>query len=537
MQDSSFEAQNGLIYDACRGIYNDSFTKYLKFWNRPTDGTPDLYSYNYISDGLLKPPLFDPLKFALCDPSYNTGFKRFYILPRTGNSFAGCWFVKVRSSGLNYPYYREFIQTELSQPLTVNCKYRIGFSYISNPMTSQKRNLDLLFTDSKIQNKNVHNCYTFPHCTGFKQKYMPQVSFSNLEPFVRDTGIWHLKDTVFKNKTAGLKWLTIGSFTDTLFGAEVRGQEGAYYFLDDVFVYEIPGIIAPDTVCMGSWVEITSNLKGPWTWLHDGNILSRDSIYGFYATKSGWYYLKTPNEADSFFLSVDSSVFFNLGNDTFLCGEGTRIKKTIDIPMAHIKWQDNSKDSVYLIETSGQYFATATKDACSYSDTINVDKRPEPPLSILSREEFCSEDSLYVLLKLDSQYKYFWPYSGVSNSVVKIEKKGEYEVHIDGGNGCSNRGAIRIDDICGPSIWIPSAFTPTGMNPVFKPIGVNIKSYTLAIYNRWGEQLLQMTGKEVQWDGRFMDELCMQGIYVYTLVYTGINQRTYFEKGTIELMQ
>src|SRR6201993_709947 len=72
----------------------------------------------------------------------------------------------------------------------------------------------------------------------------------------------------------------------------------------------------------------------------------------------------------------------------------------------------------------------------------------------------------------------------------------------------------------GYTFYIPNAFTPNsdGTNEVFKGIGIGIKTYTLMIFDRWGELIFQSDDLEKGWDGTFKGkggDVVQEGVYVW----------------------
>ena len=68
-----------------------------------------------------------------------------------------------------------------------------------------------------------------------------------------------------------------------------------------------------------------------------------------------------------------------------------------------------------------------------------------------------------------------------------------------------------------PTIFIPSAFTPNndGVNDVFDVVNFGLKSYTITVYNRWGEEIFKGQNKQA-WDGTN----CADGVYTASINYT-----------------
>ena len=77
--------------------------------------------------------------------------------------------------------------------------------------------------------------------------------------------------------------------------------------------------------------------------------------------------------------------------------------------------------------------------------------------------------------------------------------------------------------------YIPNAFTPNsdGNNEVFRIYGLyKYKTYSMRIYNRWGEIIFVSNDPEIGWDGSYGDSRKMApiGAYTYKLNYKLKNQ-------------
>jgi len=89
------------------------------------------------------------------------------------------------------------------------------------------------------------------------------------------------------------------------------------------------------------------------------------------------------------------------------------------------------------------------------------------------------------------------------------------------------------------TVFIPNTFTPydqDGLNDLFSPIGVYVKSYSMKIYNRWGE-LLYNTNSSKPWDGNYKGQFVQQGVYIYLITVTDYNGKQSYFKGTITMFE
>jgi gliding motility-associated-like protein len=110
----------------------------------------------------------------------------------------------------------------------------------------------------------------------------------------------------------------------------------------------------------------------------------------------------------------------------------------------------------------------------------------------------------------------------------------------------SDRCAPQRDSIymymedCGPRIFVPNAFAPTGnnRNERFVIQGSGIRTFEMRVFNRWGQQIFHTTDINNSWDGTFNGELVQMSSYVYIITYTGFDSnRTYEERGNINVIR
>lgn len=87
-----------------------------------------------------------------------------------------------------------------------------------------------------------------------------------------------------------------------------------------------------------------------------------------------------------------------------------------------------------------------------------------------------------------------------------------------------------------PVVYIPNSFTPdgNGLNDKFGPLAYGIESYTITIYNNWGEILY--TGSK-PWDGRYKEEVVMDGVYFYQVSLIENSHNLIYKKGIIHVLK
>ena len=109
-------------------------------------------------------------------------------------------------------------------------------------------------------------------------------------------------------------------------------------------------------------------------------------------------------------------------------------------------------------------------------------------------------------------------------SELSVTDSGSFYVLVTDENNCKDfsENAI-VHTVRRTEIYIPTAFTPNGddHNELFVIRGNYIVSYSMKIYNRWGEQLFVSNSIYKYWDGTFENNKVQQGTYFYFVEVIG----------------
>ena len=89
-------------------------------------------------------------------------------------------------------------------------------------------------------------------------------------------------------------------------------------------------------------------------------------------------------------------------------------------------------------------------------------------------------------------------------------------------------------------IVFPSGFTPNsdGHNDMFKELfkkGVITLHYT--VYNRWGQKVFETSDPNGEWNGKFNNEDCEVGVYIWEATAMMLNGTQIFKKGNVSLLR
>lgn len=148
-----------------------------------------------------------------------------------------------------------------------------------------------------------------------------------------------------------------------------------------------------------------------------------------------------------------------------------------------------------------------------------------------------------------NQATYVWsPATGLNDytspdPVATLTDTTTFTVTVTDSLGCTYVDSVTINCVtvnCGkPNIFIPNAFTPNsdGINDELCFRGDYVKTFYIAIFTRWGELVYESEDISECWDGRYKNNWCMPGVYVYTcrISCEGDKENTF--KGDITLIR
>lgn len=155
-------------------------------------------------------------------------------------------------------------------------------------------------------------------------------------------------------------------------------------------------------------------------------------------------------------------------------------------------------------------------------------------------------DPLLVLSDLSQDALiYSWTFGDGSTSTVpspsyRYSDTGEYDITLTVRNGeCTDMTQSKV--IVEPlfTFYIPNAFTPNanGRNDRFFPQGEGYESYSMTIFDRWGEVIFQGADAMGGWDGRYKGADVPNGTYVYQIVVKDWTEEEHWYTGKVTLVR
>ncbi|MBK9254176.1 MAG: gliding motility-associated C-terminal domain-containing protein [Saprospiraceae bacterium] len=133
----------------------------------------------------------------------------------------------------------------------------------------------------------------------------------------------------------------------------------------------------------------------------------------------------------------------------------------------------------------------------------------------------------------------------IQNPQFTFRDTGVYEVQqvVLHRSGCTDTAYATIDVRPVVNVFLPNAFTPNndGLNDEFRPVGVfdGIRSYKLAVWNRWGERIFETEDFREGWNGQLRNSGSNSppGVYAWILEYINPRGEIKNEKGSVTLIR
>jgi gliding motility-associated-like protein len=264
------------------------------------------------------------------------------------------------------------------------------------------------------------------------------------------------------------------------------------------------------------------------------------------ASTAGLYWVQVSNSfncssRDSMnVLAVFPKPSISLGRDTVLCA-GSTVTLSPGAGFGSYLWQDNSTGSSFTTGTAGTYWVLVSNgNGCKAADTMKVLRiSPIPKNFAPVNAAMCLYEP--ILVKGRGVYQtYLWSTGGTDN-YTQVPVPGNYWLQVTNADGCTAKEDFAVaDKNCLRVIFFPKAFTPTGdgLNDTYKPgVYAPLQSYTMAIYNRWGERVFFTTDPKKGWDGTYKGAAQDAGTFVWLSTYKFWDLPAVVDKGSFLLIR
>ncbi len=263
-------------------------------------------------------------------------------------------------------------------------------------------------------------------------------------------------------------------------------------------------------------------------------------------------------------------VFFDLsisGNESICLGEAVTLSVTNNIPgqILSYSWTPNdttitgagTANATVHPSVTTTYTVVVTNDPLGCTDTLSAEvvvNLFDPLVIVITsdapNDSIVLSEDVQLFVNQDPNFGYSWISSrpgenvpSVWNPVVTPTGPTTYTVTVVNAQGCIGTASITIRVANPPcndeDIFLPTAFTPNGdgHNDVLYVRSNFVSTLELHIYNRWGEEVFKTNNISIGWDGKYKGERLAPDVFGYYMNVSCPNQRTFFKKGNITLLE
>lgn len=287
--------------------------------------------------------------------------------------------------------------------------------------------------------------------------------------------------------------------------------------------------------CTGSiTVDVTGNSTYSLLWIDDSSTTTvRDSLCsGTYILQvvdsTGCIFFDTFEILDHVDIDIDISLLRNSCPD--LCnGSAIATASGGTEPYSYLWSSGEEGDNANQLCEGTAFVVVTDAYGCQSTDSINIDRQHSfDSIEVWADDTVIFSGHSTTLHVTEIPYgEYYWSPSvmlaGASTSHPQATPLDTttFVVTVTDSAGCLYNDSLTIFCIsvnCGkPNIRIPNAFTPNndGKNDMLCFSGEWIQEFHITIFTRWGEKIYESDDITECWDGRYKNNWCMPGVYVY----------------------
>jgi len=233
----------------------------------------------------------------------------------------------------------------------------------------------------------------------------------------------------------------------------------------------------------------------------------------------------------------------SLNNDTSIC-EGMSVfidaNVTNGAPGYTYTWSPHisATDNATVRPIASTNYTLTVTDVCGNTITDNVNVSVVPNSANFDYNFISNQQAQFQNLSSPSSVSYIWDFGdGSSNSTSTLmdpsyvyQGTGNYTIMLVSTNslGCSDTAYQSIVIYPDFFFYYPNAFTPNGNgnNDVYKGYGVGIKTYSMQIFDRWGERVFHTNDINTGWDGMYKGKRAESAVYVVKFHVSGFKDDT-----------
>lgn len=306
-------------------------------------------------------------------------------------------------------------------------------------------------------------------------------------------------------------------------------------------------------LCTDDTVSVIVSGAETYNWSPNVNInsISNDSV-SIHPSSTMLYYCNFSTECgtelDSVYLKIQKPDVI-ASNDTIIC-EGEIVTLLVKGAVSYY-WHSPTGFAFPTLEEQNvhptvltNYFVVGTDQyGCTDTAYLQVDLFPVPEVEASPDVEAFYDDLIQLSAVANMAGNFTWsPNLALScvncaNTIAKPNENLTYIVTFEDTNGC-----VAVDDVkisYKPLLYIPNTFTPDGdsFNNIFNVTGENIKSFSISIFDRWGQNIFNSKSLSESWDGNYQGKPCQDGTYIWKVEFDDLNEQRQHMTGHVNLLR
>ena len=288
--------------------------------------------------------------------------------------------------------------------------------------------------------------------------------------------------------------------------------------------------------CLGDTSFFSFNTSNPFDsirWFFGENNQTNHQAQSFYVYRKPGKYLiqlhiyrcgNTFPFSDT--LIIDSIPNTFLHNDTAICS-GLSLLLTGPKADSYL-WSTGAGSNSINQTKTGYTWLTITKGKCKQTDSLLITNHPNPFITLSDTYYLCEDEE--ELVKLDAGegfVNYKWTPTGDTTQWIIVKRTGEYFVQVIDHYGCPGNDQTKLRRRCGVLVHFPNAFSPNNddINDRYSPAGRDVESFSMRVYNRWGEMIFESKHINQAWDGNVNGKPAPTDTYIYQATYSGYSNK------------
>lgn len=330
------------------------------------------------------------------------------------------------------------------------------------------------------------------------------------------------------------------------FGSGTTCNDYDGFAFDDITISEAPplpslsyqSVLAGCNKSDGSISLTVNGTSGPYSYNWSPNVSSAANAS---ALPSGTYTIIV-TDANGCSSSIEATVpsppavtlSLSSAPDTCGLGKGTLSANASEgtSPYSYL-WSNGATGSIAAGLLPGSYSMTVTDAAgCTAGLSEAVADTGYFIVTLGPDQIICGNTSL--VLQPGIFDKYLWQ-DGSVNPAFNVVSPGAYFVQVEKADGCTASDTVMVNENCLADVLVPNAFTPNddGFNDLFEAVGADVTSFSMQVYNRWGNVVYSSDNITGGWNGHLSPE----GLYAWKIYFTVGTFKPRVKTGTVFLIR